>query len=155
MHSFPNFELVHCSMSSPNCCFLTCIQVSQEAGKVIWYSHLFENFPQFVLNHTVKGFSVVNKAEVDIFLERSCFFYDPTGISNLISGSSAFSKSSLYIWKLSIYILLKPSLKDFEHYLASKWNVCNCTLEAGNFCCAEMKAYLWEACFIVHPAFFS
>ena len=84
---------------------------------MVWYSHVFKNFPQFVVIHTVKGFSVVNEEEV--FLELSCFFYDPTGIGNLISGSSAFSKSSLNIWKFSVHVLLKPSLKDFEHYLAS------------------------------------
>ena len=92
MNSFPNFEPVRCSMSSPNCCFLTCIQISQEASKVVWYSHLFKNFPQFVVIHTVKVFGVVNKAEVDVFLELSCFFYDPTDVGNLISGSSSFSK---------------------------------------------------------------
>ena len=86
---------------------------------MIWYSHLFENFPQFVLNHTVKGFSVVNKAEVDVFLEFSCFFYDPTDVGNLISGSSVFSESSLFMKNFLVHILLKPSLKDFEHYLAS------------------------------------
>ena len=84
-------------MSSFNCCFLTCRQISQEAGKVVWYSHLLKNFPQFVVIHTVKGFGVVNKAEVDVFLELSCFFYDPVDVGNLISGSSAFSKSSLNI----------------------------------------------------------
>ena len=78
-----------------------------------------KNFPQFVVIHTVKGFSVVNEVETDIFLEFSCFFYDPTDVDNLISGSSPFSKPSLYIWKLSVHIVLKPSLKDFEHYLAS------------------------------------
>ena len=85
---------------------------------MIWYSHFFKNFPQFVVIHTVKGFCIVNEAEVDVFLDFSCFFYDPTDIGNLISGSSAFSKSSLYIWKFSVHILLKHSLKDFEHYLA-------------------------------------
>ena len=84
-------------MSSFNCCFLTCRQISQEAGKVVWYSHLLKNFPQFVVIHTVKGFGVVNKAEVDVFLELFCFFYDPVDVGNLISGSSAFSKSSLNI----------------------------------------------------------
>ena len=78
-------------MSSYNCCFLTCVQISQETGKVVWYSHLFQNFPQFVVIHTVKGFSIVNKAEVDIFLEFSCFFYDPVDVGNLISGSFVFS----------------------------------------------------------------
>ena len=85
-------------MSSSNCCFLTCIWISQEAGQVVWYSHLFQNFPQFVVIHTVKGFSVVNKAEVDAFLKFFCFFYDPVDVGNLISCSSAFSKSSLNIW---------------------------------------------------------
>ena len=86
---------------------------------MVLYSHLFKNFPQFVVIHIVKGFSVVSDAEVDAFLEFSCFFYDPTGVGNLISGFSAFSKSSLYIWKFSVHKLLKPSLEDFEHYLAS------------------------------------
>ena len=82
---------------------------------MVWYYHLFKNFPQFVMIHTVKGFSVVNEAEVDIFLKFSCFFYDPTDVDNLISGSSAFSKSSLDIWKFSVHVLLKPSLENFEH----------------------------------------
>ena len=104
-------------MSSSNCCFLICIQISQGASKVVWYSHLLENFPQFVEIHTVKGFGVVNK-EVDIFLELSCFFDDPTDVFNLISGSSDFSKSSLNIWMSSVYILLKPGLENFEYYFA-------------------------------------
>ena len=83
---------------------------------VVWYSHLLKNFPQFVVTHTVKGFGRVNKAEIDIFLAFSCFFYDPTGVGNLISGSSAFSKSSLNIWKFMVHVLLKPSLENFEHY---------------------------------------
>ena len=83
---------------------------------------------QFVLNHTVKGFGVVNKAGVDIFLEVSCFFNDPMDVGNLISGSSAFSKSSLYTWKFLVHVLLKPSLKDFEHYLDSVQNECNCAV---------------------------
>ena len=82
-------------MFSSILCFLTCIQVSQEANQVIWYSHLFQNFPQFIVIHTVKGFGIVNKAEVDVFLELSCFFNDPVGVGNLISRSSAFSKTSL------------------------------------------------------------
>ena len=86
---------------------------------MIWYSHLVENFPQFVLNHTVKGFSVVNKAEVDVFLELSCFLNEPTDAGNLMSGSSAFSKSTLYVWNFLVHVLLKPGLKDFEHYLPS------------------------------------
>ena len=86
---------------------------------MVWYSHLFKNFPQFVVSHIVKGFSIVNEAEVDILLEFSCFFYDPTDVVNLIFDSFDFSKSSLYIWKFSIHILLKTSLKDFEHYFAA------------------------------------
>ena len=110
---------VRCSMYSSNYCFLTCIQVSREAGKIVWYSHLFKKFPQFVMIHTVKGFSIVNQAEVDVFLEFSSFLYDPLDVSNLISDSYVFSKSSLYIWKFSVHILLKSSLKDYEHNLAS------------------------------------
>ena len=117
MHPLSYLEPVCCSMSSSNCCFLTCIQISQEAGKVVWYSHLFRNFLQFVVIHTVKGFGVVNKAEIDVFLELSCFFYDPMNVGNLISGSSAFSKYSLNIWKFSVHVLLKSSLESFEHYL--------------------------------------
>ena len=86
-------------MSSSNCCFLTCIQISHEAGQVVWYSHLFQNCPQFAVIHTVKGFGIDNKAKVDVFLELSCFFDAQTDVGNLISGSSAFSKSSLNIWK--------------------------------------------------------
>ena len=89
---------------------MTCIQTSQESGQVIWYSHLFQNFPQFIVIHTVKGFGIVNKAEIDFFLERSCFFDDPVDVGNLISGSSAFSKTSLNIWKFMVYILMKNSL---------------------------------------------
>ena len=92
------------------------------------YSYLFKNFPQFVVIHTVKGFSIVNEAKVDAFLEFSCFFHDPTNDGNLSSDSSAFSKSSLYIWKLLVHVLLKPSLKDFEHHFASMWNECNCAV---------------------------
>ena len=108
----------------PNCCFLTCIQISHEAGKVVWYYHLFKNFPQFVVIYTVKAFGVVNKAEVDVFLELSCFFYDPMDIGNLIFGSSAFSKSNFNILKFSVHLLLKPSLKDFEQNFAAC--ECNC-----------------------------
>ena len=86
---------------------------------MVWYSHLLKNFPQFVVIHTAKGFGIVNKAEADVFLELSCVLNDPTNVGNLISGSSAFFKSSMYIWNFSVHILLKPSLKDFEHYLGS------------------------------------
>ena len=106
-------------MSAANCCPFICIQISKEAGQVVWYSHLFKNFPRFVVIHTVKGFSVVNEAEVDVFLELSCFFHDPADVGNLISGSSAFSKSRLNIWKFMVHVLLKPGLENFEHYFTS------------------------------------
>ena len=138
-YSVPNFELLCCSMSVSNCCFLTCIQVSQEAGKVLWHSHLLKNFPQFVMIQAVKGFSVVSEAKVDDFLEFSCFFYDPTDIGNLISGSSAFSKSSLNIWKFLIHILLKPSLENFELLLTSCVCVCVCVFALS---CSVMSNYL-------------
>ena len=128
MYSFPYLEPVCCSMSISNCCFLTCTQVSQETGKVVQYSHLFKYFPQFVVIHTVKGFSIVNEAEVDVFLELSCFFYNPSDVGNLVSGSSAFSKCRVYIPEFSDQVLLKPGLKDFEHYLASKGNERNCAV---------------------------
>ena len=120
MYSFLNFELVHCPMPGSNCCFLTCIQVSRETGNMVWYSHLLKTVPQFVVIHKVKGYSIVNKAEVDAFLEFPCFFYDPVDVGNLISVSSALSKSSLlYIWKFLIHVLLKLSLENFEDYFAS------------------------------------
>ena len=128
MYSFLNLEPVYCSISSSNCCFLICIQISQEAGKVVWYSHLFKNFPQSAVIHTIKGFGVVNKAEIDVFLELSCFFDDPADVGNLISGCSAFLKSSLNIWKFMVHILLKPGLEDFEHFFASIWDECNCAV---------------------------
>ena len=109
------FEPVCFSMSSSNCCFLTCIQVSQEAGQVVWYAHLFQNFPQFIVIYTVKGFDIVNKREIDVFLELFCFLDDPVDVGNLISGSSAFSKTSLNICKFIIHILLKLGLENFEH----------------------------------------
>ena len=99
-------------MSSSYCCFLTGIQVSQEAGKVVWYSHLFKNISQSVVIHTVKSFSVINEAEVHVFLEFCCFFYDPMGVGNLISSSSAFSKSSFNMWKFMVHVLLKPALEN-------------------------------------------
>ena len=82
---------------------------------MVWYSHLFQNFPQFVVIHTVKGFGIVNKAEIDVFLELSCIFDDPPNVGNLISGSSAFPKTSLNIWKFTVHVLLKPGLEYFEH----------------------------------------
>ena len=123
---FPYLEPVHCSMSSSNCCSLSCIQVSQEAGKVVWYSHLLKNFSQFVVIHIAKGFSVVNEA--DVFLELLWFFDDPADAGNLISGSSAFSNTNLDIWKFTVHILLKPRLENFEHYFASMWDECYCAV---------------------------
>ena len=148
-------------MSSSNCCFLTCIDISQETGQVVWHSHLLKTFPRFVVIHMVKGFGIVNKAEVDVFgwtpgvgdgqgglaccnswrckesdtterlnwtedvfLELSCFFNDPVDVGNLISCSSAFSKSSLNIWKFTVHVLLRSSLKNCEHYFASIWDEC-------------------------------
>ena len=127
-------------MSSSNCCFLTCIQISQEAGQVVWYSHLLKNFPQFVVIDTVRGFGVVNKAEVDALLGLSCFFNDPADVGNLISGSSDFSQSSLNIWKPTVHVLLKPGLENFEHYFASVWDECNCAVVWAFF----GIAFLWD-----------
>ena len=137
MYSFPNLEPVCYSMSV---CFFTCIQISQEASQVVWYSRLFKNFLQFVVIHTVKGFGIVNEAEVDVFLEFSCFFYDPADVGNLISGSSTFSKSILNIWKFSVHILLKPSLGNFEHSFARMWDECNCVVVWTFF----GIAFLWD-----------
>ena len=127
-------------MSSSNSCFLTCIQVSQEAGQGMWYSHLFQNFPQFVVTHTVKVFGIVNEAEIDVFLELSCFFHDSADVGNLISGSSAFTKISLNIWKCMVHILLKPGLENFEHYFTSMWDECNCVAVWAFF----GIAFLWN-----------
>ena len=88
---------------------------------MVWYSHLFQNFPQFIVIHTVKGFGIVNKPEIDVFLELSYFFDDPADVGNLISGSSAFTKTSLNIWKFTVHILLKPGLENFEHCFTSVW----------------------------------
>ena len=117
--SFPNFEPVSHSMFGSNCCFLTSIQISQEAGNAVCYSRLLKNSPQFVVIHTFKGFGIVNKTEIAVFLELSHFFSDPTDVGNLISGSSAFSKSSLNIFRFSVHVLLKPGVENFEHYFAS------------------------------------
>ena len=114
-------------MSGSNCCFLGCVQVSQEQVRQSGIPISWRIF-QFVVIHTVKDFRIVNEAEVDVFLELSSFFYDPTDVGNLISGSSAFSQSSLYIWKFLVHILLKPTLKDSKHYFLSMWNMCNCAV---------------------------
>ena len=126
-------------LSSSNCSFLTCIQISQEAGQVVWCSHLFQDFPQFVMIYTVKGFGIINKAEVDVFLEFSSLFYDPMDVGNLISGSSVFSKSSWNIWKFTVHVLWKPGLKNFDHYFASLWDECNCAVVWAFF----GIAFLW------------
>ena len=121
-----------CSMYNSNCCFLTYIQISQKAGQVVWYSHLFKNFPQFVVIHAVKYFGVVSKAEIDVFLELSCFFDDSANVGNLISDFSAFSKSSMNIWKFTVHVLFKLGLENFEHFFffffASMWDEDNCVV---------------------------
>ena len=107
---------------------------------MVWYSHFFQNFPQFVVIHTVKGFGIVNKAEIDVFLELTCFFDDPADVDNLISGSSAFSKTSLNIWKFTVHILLRPVLENFEHYFISVCDECNCAVVGAFF----GIAFLWD-----------
>ena len=141
MYSFSYLEPVCCSMSSSNYCFLTCMQISQEAGQVVWYAQsLLWNFPQFILIHTVKGFGIVNKAEIDVFQELSSFFDDPVDDGILISGSSVFSKTSLNIWKFTVHVLLKPGLENVEHYFTSVWDACNCVLVWAFF----GLAFLWD-----------
>ena len=140
MYFLPYLEPVCFSMSSSNSCFLSCIQVSQEAGQVVWYSHLFKNFPQLIVIHKVKGFGIENKAEIDVFLELSCFFNDSADVGNLISGSSAFSKTSLNIWQFTVHLLLKPGLENFKHYFTSVWDECNCVVVWAFFGIAS----LWD-----------
>ena len=127
-------------MSISSCCSLTCIQISQEEGQVVWYSPLLKNSPQFIVIHTVNGFGIVNKTEIDDFVELSCFFDDLVDIGNLISGSSAFSKTSLNIRKLMVHILLKPGLENFEHYFTSVLDECNCAVVCAFF----GIAFLWH-----------
>ena len=152
MYSFPDLEPVLCSMSSSNCYFSTCIQISQEAGQVVWHSHLFKNFPQFIMIHTVKGFGIVNKAEIDVFLELSCFLMiqQMLAIWSLVplpflkpawmSGSSRFT----------VHVLLKPGLENFEHYFTSVWDECNCAVVwaylALPFFGIGMKTDLFQSC---------
>ena len=140
MYSVSYLKPVCCSMSSSNCCLLTCIQVSQESGQVVWYSHLFQNFPQFIVIHTVKGFGLVNKAEIYVFQELSCFFHNPEDVRNLISGSFAFSTTSLNIWKFTVHILLKPGLENFERYLSIVWDEHNFAVVWAFF----GIAFLWD-----------
>ena len=140
MYPFSYLELVCCYMSSSNCCFLAWIQVSQEAGQVVWYSQLFKDFPQLVVIHSVKSFGIVKKTKIDVFLELSCFFHDPADVGNLISGSSAFSKTSLNIRKFAVHVLLKPGLENFEHYFTSMWDECNRAVVWAFF----GIAFLWD-----------
>ena len=113
-------------MSQSNCYFLSCVQVSQETGKVVWYSHLFPRISHHFVIHTVIGASIVNEAEVDVFLKLLCLLHDPLNIGNLIPNSSTSSEPRLYIWKFSVHVLLKRSLKDFESNFANMWNEQNC-----------------------------
>ena len=136
MYFFPNLEPVYCSMSSSNCCFLSCIQIFRRQLRWSGIPITWRIF-QFVAIHTVKDFSVVNKAVV--FLEFPCFLYDPVGIGSSVCGSSAFSKSSLNIWKFLFHILLKPGLENSKHYFAGMWDECNCAIIWTFFC----NAFLW------------
>ena len=136
MYSFSYLEPVCCSMSSSNCCFLTCIQISQEAGQVVWYSHLLKKFPQFILIHPVKGCGIVNTAEIDVFLELSCFFHDPADVGNLIFGSSAFSE----VLEVHGSCIAEAWLENFEHYFTSVWDECNCATVWAFF----GIAFLWN-----------
>ena len=140
MYSSSYLEPVCCSKSSSNCCYQTWIQFSQEAGQVVWYSHLLKNFPQFIVIHTVKGFGIVKKAEIDVLLEHLFLFHDPVDVGNLISGSSAFSKTSLNIWKFMVHVLPKPGLENFEHYFTSVWDEYNCAVVWTFF----DVAFLWD-----------
>ena len=139
MYSFPNLEPVHCSMSGSDCCFLTCLDVSQEAFEIFWYSHLFKNFP-YLVDCTESNALAQSMKQSSNFLEFSCFFHDPMDVGNLISNSSAFSKSSWYIWKFLVHLLLKLSLEDFEHYFTSMWGECNCEVVWAFF----GIAFLWD-----------
>ena len=140
MYSFSYLKPVCCSMSSSNYCFLICIKVSQEADQVVWYSHHFQHFPHFIVIHTVKGFGLVSKAEIGVFLELSCFFNDPADVGNSISGFCAFSKTNLNIWKFTVDILLKSGLEKFEHYFTRVWDECNCVVARAVF----GITFLWD-----------
>ena len=147
MYSFPDLQPVCCSMFSCNCASWPAYRFLRR--QVRWSGIPTScNFPEFVVVHTIKGFVIVNKAEVDIFLELSCFFDDPTDVSNLISASSAFSKSSLNIWKFMVHVLLKHGLENFEHYFASMWDECNCVVHslALPFFGTGMKTDLFQSC---------
>ena len=154
MYSFPSLEPVCCSMSSSNCCFLTCIQIAQEAGKVVWYSHLFKNFPQFAMTHTVKGFGIVNKTEVDIFLELSCFFDDPTDVGNLTSvllpfqnptwtsGSSWFEYCWSLVWRILSNI---QEMKIMASDPITSWEIDGETVETvSDFIFERLQNHCWS-----------
>ena len=132
LYSLLYCETVSCPMFGSKCSFLTHIQVSQKTGKGVWHSCISKNFPQFVVTHRVKDYSIVNEAEIDdfffFFLESPCFLYDPMNVDNLIAGSSTSTSTYLYMWKFLVHVLLKLSLKDFEHNLDSMLNECNCTV---------------------------
>ena len=148
-YSVPDLEPAHFSVSGSNFCFMTCIQVSQRQERWSGIPISWRIFP-FVVIHTVKGFGIVSEAEVDVFLELSCSFYDPVNVPNLISSSSAFSKPSLNIWKFTVHILLKPGLEDFEHYFTSMWDECNCAVvwhsSALPFFGIGMKTDIFQSC---------
>ena len=127
-------------MSGSNCCFLTCIQDSQEAGNVVWYSHLLKKFPQFVVIYTVSGFSIINEAEVHVFSNSLALSMTQQNVGNLISGFSDFSKSSLNFWKFLVHVVLKPCLENFEYYIAYVWNECNCVVAWTFF----VIAFFWD-----------
>ena len=139
MYSFPNLEPVHCSLSSSNCCSWPACRFLRRQVRWSGISISWRIF-QFVLIHIVKGFGIVNKAEVDVFLKCSCFFHDPADVSNSISGSSAFSKNSLNIWKFTVHVLLKPGLENFEHYFTSMGDECNWAVAWTFF----DIAFLWD-----------
>ena len=146
MYSFSYLEPVCCSMSSSNCCFLTSYRFfKRKEGIPIPFRMI-----QFIVIHTVKGFGVVHKAEIDVFLEPSCFFDDHPDVSNFISGSSAFSNTSLNIWKFMVHILMKPGLENFEHYFTSVWNECNCAVVWAFFGIASLRDWnetdLFQSC---------
>ena len=126
MDSFSYLEPVGCSMSRSTCCFLTCIQISEEAGQVVWYAHLFQNFSQFIVIHTVKAFDTVNKAEIDVFWNSLAFSMIQWMLA--IWSLAPLPKFSLNIWKFTVHILLKAGLETFEHYFASMWDECNCVV---------------------------
>ena len=139
MYSFPYLEPLCCSMSSANCCFLNAYRFLRRQVRWSGIPISFRIFHSLLWS-TVKGFGIVNKAEIDVFLELSCFFYDPMDVGNFISGSSAFSKFSLNIWKFMVHVLLKPGLENFEHYFTSVWDEYNCVVVWASF----GDAFLWD-----------